>query len=96
MADNIGMVFGAVDQASSDIGLSTGTIRNHLDDIIADLNRHRDNWTGSASEAFTATQTQWNQTLEEMAALLRDVGVATGHAGTDGKSVEDFNTGLWR
>lgn len=71
--DGIRVDHGALDQASSDLGVAAQRISGRLDQLEAELRPLRTQWSGAAQESYRVAQAAWDQAMKEMVLLLRQI-----------------------
>lgn len=93
--------YGGVDDVFATMQRGSGDIRAALDLVQATATRTLASWTGTAREAYTVAERQWNAaasdmhtSLTRMAALLPQI--TDGYRGTDRMVANNFQGGAAR
>ena len=95
MSGNLKVNFGALEQASSDIRSGASKIESRIDALESDLSGLKSDWTGEAQTAYLAAKAKWDQGMNDIKALLADIGTAVATSNADYQSAENANRGRW-
>lgn len=87
--------FGALDTASMDLKAGADKIEARLNELENELAHMRSDWEGNASEAYQVAKKQWDQGMQEMRAVLAQIGMGVANANGDYQSGERSNTAMW-
>lgn len=88
--------FSALDTAASDIQHGANGIGSTLADLEGQLQSLQADWDGDAKEAYRVAQVQWNRALEDMKALLLQVGTTVTNSNDAYRGVESKATRAWQ
>lgn len=75
--------FGALQQASADIGKAVGTMQSQLDDVERAAGPLVSTWAGSAQEAYQARQAKWRAASQDLTQILQNIKSAVDQACQD-------------
>lgn len=92
------MVFGTVEQASSDIVRGSGSLSATLSQLqteLAPLTRDTVNWDADSAEAYRGYQSEWDEAATELFEVLSQIGAGVGTAHDNGVATESANTSMW-
>ena len=70
-------------------------IQTRLDTMKTDLSKYVEEWDGSARQAYSQAQKDWEQQIEECRTLLLDVKAAVVKSKEDYLAGELRNTNMW-
>ena len=87
--------FGGLATAAADIQAGARQIEARLADMDSSLQPLRANWSGEAASSYEASRAKWTAAIEDMKALLADVGRAVSTSGVDYLSTEKSNASRW-
>lgn len=65
-----------LDLASQDLGTASQNLDALRQDLNAELDKLKPNWTGAAQDAYTPARAQWDGAVDDMIVLLRDLSAA--------------------
>jgi 6 kDa early secretory antigenic target len=88
--------FSALDTAAGDIKNGANNIGSTLADLEGRLQALQADWDGDAKESYRVAQTQWNSALEDMKALLLQVGTTVTNSNEAYQGVEGKATRAWQ
>ncbi|PWD50524.1 WXG100 family type VII secretion target [Serinibacter arcticus] len=88
--------FSALETASGDITTGANGIASTLADLEGKLKNLEADWDGDAKEAYRVAQAQWNGALEDMKALLLQVGTTVTNSHDAYKGVEGKAAAAWQ
>lgn len=71
------VVFGEVGNVGADLVAEANKVQAILDEMNGDLQKTMGAWEGEASESYRHAQTEWQQAVESMRALLAGIGNTT-------------------
>jgi early secretory antigenic target protein ESAT-6 len=92
----IKVTFAALDTAQQGIASTAGRINMQLEDLKRFLAPMAATWQGEAAEDYRAKQRKWDAASADLAAVLRQIGVALGTANEGYQQVEQANAARWR
>lgn len=95
MSDQIKVTFGAIDQLGTTIDSQVRQIETQLDDLRQGIQKLAGEWTGGSSDAFQGIQNSWNQSAEDLKAVLNRIAVAVHAAHDSYQQTEQKNTSVW-
>ena len=75
--------FGALQQASADIGKAVSTMQGQLDDLERSAAPLVATWAGSAQEAYQARQAKWRAASQDLTQILQNIKSAVDQACED-------------
>lgn len=86
--DGIRVDHAALATAAQDLMTAAKNIETRLDQLEGDLRPLESQWSGSAREAYRRAQQQWDQAIDEMVLLLRDVSRTVETSNADYRSAD--------
>lgn len=89
------MQFGTVEVAGADIGSAANNLETKLNDMDTQLKPLQADWTGDASEAYITAKAQWTKAIQEMKALLAEIGQQVIQDSQEAQSNETRNRNRW-
>lgn len=95
MPDHILVTFGAVQQASGDVGTTAGQLNAQLADLKGYLAPLVAAWQGAAASDYTAKQAQWDAAQQGLNQVLAQISRAVGNAHDTYQQTETRNAGMW-
>jgi len=87
--------FNAVGTAGSDLGTAANNIDQKLGDMENLLRPLQQDWTGEASDAYIVAKGQWSKAINEMKAILQEMGQQVTQDAADAQSNENRNKNRW-
>jgi 6 kDa early secretory antigenic target len=87
--------FGALEQASADIGTAIGELETQLDDLERDAAPLVAQWSGEARSAYDVRQTRWRSAASDLTRMLRDIKTALDESAADYRTTERRNADLF-
>lgn len=66
-----------VQALAEDIRHGADGIQSRLDELDAKVSQLRQNWDGSAQQAYTVAQSKWNADLNDVRNILNQIAAAT-------------------
>lgn len=84
-----------LDLASQDLGTASQNLDSLRSDLNAELDRLKPQWTGAAQDAYGPARAKWDQAVDEMILLLRDVGTTTSQVNQGFQDTDRRNAGLF-
>lgn len=97
MSDDVLLVdFGALRQASADIGRAVETLRSQLDELEREARPLVASWDGPAREAYERRQAQWRQAAAHLTSILHDIKIALDGSAADYLDTEQRNVALFQ
>lgn len=91
--DGIRVDHGALDQASMDLKSTAKKIETRLDELENQLAPLASDWTGSAKESYRQAKQTWDTAINEMVALLDQVGMAVSSSNDEYKAADARGAG---
>lgn len=80
--DGIRVQHGKLETGAADVLKAAKDIEARLDNLESELNPLRNDWDGSAKQAYADAKSKWDQAMNEMIALLQSAskGVEASNA----------------
>lgn len=94
--DMINVNFGAISSLASGIDGQVKQIETQLEDLRNAIAKLAQSWEGSANESFTAVQNNWNQSANDLNAVLGRISVAVHNANDAYQQTESKNASSWQ
>ncbi|MBE6474954.1 MULTISPECIES: WXG100 family type VII secretion target [Actinomyces] len=66
--------YGSMSAAAEALTQASSAMSSDLEDMDAELRPTQSDWSGEAQAQYTAAKAQWNQSLQDMNALLAQLG----------------------
>jgi WXG100 family type VII secretion target len=85
-----------LDEGASDTDAIAGQIEQQLGDLKGYLAPLVASWTGEASSDYQALQQKWNQSADDLNAVLREIASALRTASQNYVSGEHSNASMWQ
>jgi 6 kDa early secretory antigenic target len=85
-----------LDEGAGDTDTVAGQIEQQLSDLRGYLAPLVASWTGDASSDYQALQQKWNQSADDLSAVLREVATTLRTASRSYVSGEHTNASMWR
>jgi 6 kDa early secretory antigenic target len=85
-----------LDEGASDTDAVAGQIEQQLGDLKGYLAPLVASWTGEASSDYQALQAKWNQSADDLNAVLREIAGALRTASQNYMSGERTNASMWQ
>lgn len=63
-------------QAEADLRLAYRGIKDELEDLEREVEKHLQQWTGTARESYTSAKSDWHTATDELNHILGTLGVA--------------------
>jgi WXG100 family type VII secretion target len=95
MTDGIKVGGAGIDTLVSDMKTGLGKLEQRLETMKQDLKPYVERWDGSARQAYSQAQRDWDQQIEDCKQLLEDVRQAVIRSKEDYLSGELRNTNMW-
>ena len=95
MGDGIKVGGAGIDVMVGDMEKGLEGIRTRLDTMKSDLSKYVEQWDGSARQAYSQAQQDWEKQIEECRTLLLDVKQAVVTSKEDYLAGELRNTNMW-
>lgn len=95
MSGNLKVTFGTLEGAAGNINSGANNIQARLDALESDLAPLRSDWTGEAQGAYTAAKAKWDSAMQDIKALLAEIGGAVSQANADYQQTEKSNSSRW-
>ena len=95
MGDGIKVGGAGIDAMVADMEKGLQGISSRLDTMKSDLAKYVEQWDGSARQAYSQAQRDWEQQIEECRLLLLDVKAAVVKSKEDYLAGELRNTNMW-
>lgn len=89
----IKVTFSALAAAESDVHATVGRIHTQLEDLKRFIAPVVSTWTGEAAESYQAMQRKWDTSAEDLALVLKDIGIRLGQANQEYGKTERDNAG---
>ena len=80
--------FGALQQASADIGKAVSTMQSQLDEIERVAGPLVSTWQGEAQQAYAARQAKWRASSQDLTQILQNIKAAVDQSCQDYISTE--------
>lgn len=74
LPDGIRVDHNKLAQGSADVIAAARAIESRLDNLESELAPLKNDWTGSAKQAYADAKAKWDQAMTEMIALLEQAG----------------------
>jgi 6 kDa early secretory antigenic target len=87
--------FGLLEAGAQDIKAGSSKLQSQLDDLESQLKKYQAEWTGSASQAYEAAKAQWHQAIQDMNAILTEIGQAVSASNQGYQDGEKKNASLF-
>ena len=87
--------FGGLSTAAADIQSGANQLEARLAQMDEQLRPLKANWSGEASQSYEAARVKWTAAIEDIKALLADVGRAVSASGEDYQQTEKVNQSRW-
>ena len=87
--------FGALGTVAADIRTRANNIESRLGQLDGDLAPLRADWTGDASEQYQRAKAEWTAAINDMQALLADVGRSVDESNTAYQNADRTNASRW-
>jgi WXG100 family type VII secretion target len=94
-ADNIKVDFGAISNLAGQINSQVSQIEGQLEQLRAGINKLALEWEGGAQDAFHAVQQNWNNSADDLTAVLNRIATAVHAAHDSYRQTETSNTNVW-
>jgi WXG100 family type VII secretion target len=94
-ADNIKVDFGAISNLAGQINSQVNQIESQLEQLRAGIQKLALEWEGGAQDAFHAVQQNWNNSADDLTAVLNRIATAVHAAHDSYRSTETSNTNVW-
>lgn len=95
MNDYTRVVFAAMEQGEADFKQTYSALVNEISSLNTQLQTNLSEWDGSARQAYTDAQAQWNIAMENMQQVLSQLGAVIGTANGGYQATEAANTARW-
>ncbi|MBM6404231.1 WXG100 family type VII secretion target [Phycicoccus sp. CSK15P-2] len=95
MQDGIKVGGAGIDALVADMQQGLDGINTRLEDMKSDLDKYVSQWDGSAREAYSQAQRDWEKQIQECRQLLNDVRTAVISSKEDYMAGEQRNTQRW-
>ncbi|GAA0910640.1 WXG100 family type VII secretion target [Pseudonocardia zijingensis] len=92
----IKVTFAALEAAQSDVSGVAGRMTTQLDDLKRFVAPMVATWEGVAAAEYRSKQREWDTAAANLAAVLRQIGVALGAANERYREAEEANAARWR
>jgi 6 kDa early secretory antigenic target len=92
----IKVTFSALETAQGDVTTTADRIAAQLSELQRYLAPLVAAWEGRAATEYQARQRQWDTAAADLAAVLKQIGVALGAANESYRQVEKSNADRWR
>ena len=83
--------FEGIATAGADIVSGANKIEQQLNDMDAQLQPLRSDWTGAAAESYQQAKNNWTNGISDMKQLLTEIGNAVSQGGQDYQSTDSSN-----
>jgi len=93
--DQIKVDFGAISNLASGINTQVHNIENQLEQLRAGIQKLALEWEGAAQGAFQSVQQNWNNSADDLTAVLNRIATAVHAAHDSYHSTEQSNTSVW-
>ena len=93
--DSIKVDFGAISNLASQIDSQVHQIESQLEQLRSGIQKLALEWEGGANEAFTAVQQNWNNSANDLTAVLNRIATAVHTAHDSYHQTEQSNTSVW-
>lgn len=87
--------YGTLDGHAADIRTASASIEGRLDQLTRDLAPLRSDWTGAASDSYQVAKAKWDAGMNDIRALLLDIGTGVSTSNAEYQSTENTNTARW-
>lgn len=87
--------FSALTTAAADITTRANNIETRLGQLDTDLSPLKADWTGEASNQYQVAKTQWTNAINDMQALLLEVGRSVGESNDAYQNADRTNASRW-
>lgn len=84
--------FGGIESLGAEIQSAVSRLEGRLATYDQDLNPLKSQWTGEASQAYTAAKTEWTSAINDLKGLLAKTGLTVNDASGQFRDVERRNT----
>lgn len=95
MAGGIKVGGAGIDTLVNDMKKGLADLESRLDTMKSDLRPYVEQWDGSARQAYSQAQRDWDQQIEDCKQLLEDVRQAVVRSKEDYLAGELRNTNMW-
>ncbi len=95
MTDGIKVGGAGIDSLVGDMKTGLTNLEQRLETMKSDLRPYVEQWDGSARQAYTQAQRDWDQQIEDCKLLLEDVRQAVIRSKEDYLAGELRNTNMW-
>ncbi len=93
--DQIKVDFGAISTLAGGIDTQVRNIEGQLEQLRAGIQKLAVEWKGGAQDAFHAVQTNWNNSADDLTAVLNRIATAVHAAHDSYRQTETSNTNVW-
>jgi 6 kDa early secretory antigenic target len=89
------VTFGELESARNSIQATWANISREMEDLKRSLRPLVETWTGDASSAYQAYQTEWDRSANDLNQVLNQIAVALGTSNDNYQAGEVANTRRW-
>jgi len=93
--DQIKVDFGAISTLAGGIDTQVHNIEGQLEQLRAGIQKLATEWVGGANDAFAAVQRNWNNSADDLTAVLNRIATAVHAAHDSYRQTETSNTNVW-